>query len=54
LRMLEAGLGTKEIAGRSGRSVYTVRAHVANAIAKLGCNGRAAAIATARRLGVMD
>lgn len=54
LRMLNDGLGTKEIAGRSGRSVYTVRAHVANAIAKLGCHGRAEAIAMARRLGVMD
>lgn len=54
LRMLNTGLGTKEIAVRSGRSVYTIRAHVANAIAKLGCHGRAEAIAAARRLGVID
>ncbi|HZY99600.1 MAG TPA: LuxR C-terminal-related transcriptional regulator [Candidatus Baltobacteraceae bacterium] len=54
LRMLNAGLGTKEIAGRTGRSVFTVRAHVANAIARLGCHGRTEAIAAARRLGVID
>src|SRR5262249_22788789 len=54
LRMLNAGLGTKEIAGRTGRSVFTVRAHVANAIGRLGCHGRAEAIATARRLGILD
>jgi len=54
LQMLNTGLGTKEIAARSDRSVHTVRAHVANAISKLGCRGRAEAIATARRLGVID
>jgi DNA-binding CsgD family transcriptional regulator len=54
LRMLNTGLGTKEIAARSGRSVHTIRAHIANAIAKLGCHGRAEAVAAARRLGVID
>jgi DNA-binding CsgD family transcriptional regulator len=53
LRLLNEGLATKQIAARTGRSVFTIRAHVANAIGKLGCHGRAEALAEARRLGVI-
>jgi LuxR family transcriptional regulator, maltose regulon positive regulatory protein len=51
LRQLADGANPKEIAGRDGRSVYTVQAHIANAIAKLGCHGRNEAIALARSRG---
>ncbi|HEY1975897.1 MAG TPA: LuxR C-terminal-related transcriptional regulator [Candidatus Baltobacteraceae bacterium] len=54
LRHLNHGLSPKEIAARTGRSVFTVRAHIANAIGKLRCNGRAEAVAVARRLGLLD
>jgi LuxR family maltose regulon positive regulatory protein len=50
LRLLEQGLIPKEIAERTTRSVYTVRAHIANAIAKLHCHGHSEAIRAARRL----
>lgn len=50
LRLLADGFIPKEIALRKDRSVYTVRVHIANAIAKLGCHGRAEAISIARRL----
>jgi len=51
LAQIAEGLSPKEIAARSGRSVYTIQGHVANAIAKLGCRGRTEAIAAARREG---
>lgn len=54
LRYLNQGLSPKEIAARTGRSVFTVRAHIANAIGKFRCNGRAEALAVARRLGLID
>ncbi len=57
LRVLDAlarGLTPKEIAAESGRSVYTIQAHIQNAIGKLGCRGRVEAIATARRLGYLE
>jgi ATP/maltotriose-dependent transcriptional regulator MalT len=50
LRLLAEGFIPKEIALRKDRSVYTIRVHIANAIAKLGCHGRAEAISMARRL----
>ncbi|MBV8375034.1 MAG: response regulator transcription factor [Candidatus Eremiobacteraeota bacterium] len=53
LRMLSEGLGTKEIASRTGRSPYTVRVHIANATAKLRCHGRMEAVAVARRLALI-
>jgi DNA-binding CsgD family transcriptional regulator len=53
LRYLGEGLSTKEIAARNGRSINTVRAHVANAIGKLRCHGRAQALALARRLEII-
>jgi LuxR family transcriptional regulator, maltose regulon positive regulatory protein len=51
LRQLAEGATTKGIAERAGRSVYTIQAHIANAIAKLGCHGRNEAIALARSKG---
>jgi DNA-binding NarL/FixJ family response regulator len=53
LRRLAEGSTPKEIAATDGRSVYTIQAHVANAIAKLGCHGRNEAIAAARRRGLL-
>lgn len=49
LRLLANGLVPKEIAAETKRSVHTVRAHIANAIGKLGCHGRAEAIKSARQ-----
>lgn len=54
LRLLGEGLSPKEIATRRGCSIHTVRAHTANSIAKLRCNGRGEAIALGRRLGILD
>jgi len=50
LQYLSAGLVPKEIGERTGRSVFTVRAHIANVIAKLGCRGKSEAIRTAQQL----
>jgi len=50
LRLLEQGLTPKEIAERTSRSLYTVRAHIANAVVKLHCHGHVEAIRAARRL----
>jgi DNA-binding NarL/FixJ family response regulator len=53
LRALAQGLIPKEIAADTHRSVFTVRVHIANAIAKLGCHGRFEAIEVARREGLL-
>ncbi|HTA38771.1 MAG TPA: LuxR C-terminal-related transcriptional regulator [Candidatus Acidoferrales bacterium] len=53
LRRIADGATPKEIAAIDGRSIYTVQAHIANAIAKLGCHGRNEAIAVARRRGLL-
>lgn len=49
LKLLAAGFVPKDIATRTGRSVYTVRVHIANVISKLGCHGRAEAIRCAHQ-----
>jgi ATP/maltotriose-dependent transcriptional regulator MalT len=54
LRLLAEGFSPKEIAARRGCSVNTIRAHTANSITKLRCNGRSEAIALGRRLGLLD
>lgn len=54
LRLLAEGLIPKEIAAKSGRSIYTVRVHIANVIAKLGCHGRADALRAAARMGLIS
>ncbi len=53
LKLLNDGLAPKEIAEQTERSVYTVRVHIANIIAKLGCHGRLEAIHVARRQGLI-
>ncbi len=53
LRDLADGAIPKEIADRTGRSVNTIRVHIANAIAKLGCHGKAEAVQLARRRGLI-
>ncbi len=53
LRLLADGLVPKEIAAETRRSVHTIRVHIANAIQKLECHGQAAAIRSARRLGLI-
>jgi DNA-binding CsgD family transcriptional regulator/tetratricopeptide (TPR) repeat protein len=53
LRSLSEGLSPKEIAQEAGRSVYTVQAHIQNAIRKLGCSGRNEALTVARKRGLL-
>ena len=53
LSLLAQGFVPKEIAERNGRSVYTVRVHIANAIAKLGVHGRDEAVRAAKLGGLI-
>lgn len=53
LRFLAKGLVPKEIALETGRSVNTVRVHIANAIEKLGCHGRSEAITAAQQASLI-
>jgi DNA-binding CsgD family transcriptional regulator len=53
LRLLAEGFSPKEIGARTERSVYTIRVHIANIMAKLGCHGRAAVIREAQRLNLL-
>ncbi len=54
IRSLAHGSTTKDIAVELGRSVYTVQTHIQNLIEKLGCHGRAEAVAAARRMGYLE
>ncbi len=53
LRLVADGLGNPAIAIRLGISEHTVHRHVANMLVKLGVPSRAAAVATAARLGLL-
>ena len=53
LQSLGAGRSPKEIAQESGRSVFTIQAHIQNVIKKLGCSGRNEALTVARRRGLV-
>lgn len=53
LEALAHGQSPKEIAQSSGRSVYTIQAHIQNVIKKLGCSGRHEAMTVARRKGLL-
>ncbi len=53
LQALARGHRPKDIAQESGRSVYTVQAHIQNVIRKLGCSGRAEALKIARVRGLI-
>lgn len=53
LRLVAEGLSDAEIAERLTLSEHTVHRHVANIHTRLGCSSRAAAVATAGRLGLL-
>lgn len=53
LRRLADGLPLKDIASDTGRTVNTVRAHLAKAMAKLECHGRLEAIRAAKQNGII-
>jgi DNA-binding NarL/FixJ family response regulator len=53
LQALATGRRPKDIAHDSGRSVYTVQAHIQNIIRKLGCSGRSEALQVARVRGLI-
>ncbi|HEX5273896.1 MAG TPA: LuxR C-terminal-related transcriptional regulator [Candidatus Rubrimentiphilum sp.] len=53
LQALAKGQRPKDIAQDSGRSTYTVQAHIQNIIRKLGCSGRAEALKIARARGLI-
>lgn len=53
LNALADGKGPKDIALETGRSVYTIQAHVQNIIKKLGCSGRNEALTVARKRGLL-
>jgi DNA-binding NarL/FixJ family response regulator len=53
LQALAEGRGPKDIALESGRSVYTIQAHIQNIIKKLGCSGRNEALTMARKRGLL-
>lgn len=53
LAALAQGQSPKDIALETGRSVYTVQAHIQNVIKKLGCSGRHEALTVARKKGLV-
>ena len=53
LEALAAGRTPKEIAGETGRSVYTIQTHIQNIIKRLGCSGRHEALMIARKRGLL-
>lgn len=53
LQALAKGRRPKDIARDSGRSVYTVQAHIQNIIRKMGCSGRSEALKIARSRGLI-
>jgi ATP/maltotriose-dependent transcriptional regulator MalT len=53
LTALARGHSPKLIAQETGRSVYTIQAHIQNVIKKLGCSGRAEALTVARKKGLL-
>jgi DNA-binding CsgD family transcriptional regulator len=53
LALLAEGRSPKDIAEETGRSIYTIQAHVQNVIKKLGCSGRHEALTVARKKGLL-
>jgi ATP/maltotriose-dependent transcriptional regulator MalT len=54
LRALRSGGTTYDVADRLGRSSHTVLSHLKSACSKIGCSGRAAAVAYAVDMGWLD
>jgi ATP/maltotriose-dependent transcriptional regulator MalT len=54
LRALRSGGTTSDVADRLGRSSHTVLSHLKSACSKIGCSGRAAAVAYAVDMGWID
>ena len=54
LRALRNGGTTADVADRLGRSSHTVLSHLKSACAKIGCSGRAAAVAYAQDMGWLE
>jgi ATP/maltotriose-dependent transcriptional regulator MalT len=54
LRELRAGGRTSDVADRLGKSSHTVLSHLKSACSKIGCSGRAAAVAYAHEMGWID
>jgi DNA-binding CsgD family transcriptional regulator len=54
LRQIDAGHNAPQIAAALGRSPYTVRTHVRNAIEKLQARGRLDALSRARKMGLLQ
>ena len=53
LQALADGSSPKDIALTTGRSIYTIQAHIQNVIKKLHCSGRTEALSVARRKGLV-
>jgi two-component system, NarL family, nitrate/nitrite response regulator NarL len=54
LRLMSVGLSNREIARRMRITEHGVKRHVANVLAKLGCQNRTMAVALAMRLGLVE
>jgi ATP/maltotriose-dependent transcriptional regulator MalT len=54
LRALRKGGTTADVADRLGRSSHTILSHLKSACSKIGCSGRAAAVAYAVDMGWID
>ncbi len=54
LRALKSGGTTADVADRLGRSSHTVLSHLKSACSKIGCSGRAAAVAYAQDMGWIE
>lgn len=54
VRLVAAGRSNREIAQALFVSEATVKTHLGKAFGKLGVNSRTAAVAAARRIGVLD
>jgi DNA-binding NarL/FixJ family response regulator len=54
LSLMVAGLGNKDIAGRLGLSLNTIRNHVQKVLVKLGAHSKLEAVAIAAREGLID
>lgn len=54
LRALRNGGTTADVADRLGRSSHTILSHLKSACSKIGCSGRAAAVAYAQDMGWLE